>query len=226
MWTWDFHAEEDDGLKEIFRPQCVILSHILESLWRRCSWRSWRSPTVKPCLPSWAVMTGEKQSHRKERTNIAAGWYSGTEAVPGNLPLTTEKQKEWIKQFKEYGATQFAGEGRSAEITIDLVLVARAKITVGQVKKTQSWRKWSNIFLRRRSTAKELVKRRSMKSRNASKPPSWAEDRPIFWSIVQFAWGSWVLHQRKGSTATGQSSSSRWCRSGTQHAWNYSWKNK
>ena len=46
---------------------------------------------------------------------------------------TTDEQKKWIMKYKEDGDRHFTEQGRVAEITVDLVLQARAKMSENEV---------------------------------------------------------------------------------------------
>ena len=55
------------------------------------------------------------------------------EEVHTDMEQTKEEQEKRIEYFKKKGNQQFTEEGRNAEITADLVLQARAKLSDNKV---------------------------------------------------------------------------------------------
>ena len=111
---------------------------------------------------------------------------------------TKEVQENRIEYFKKKGDQQFTEEGRTAEITVDLMLYARAKISNNKVK-------WAGRRHRERDDEAFCPWRRSALLRSVFRERFLGQmESPSSWNIMKlvFLRKTLMLNQRKGSEAT------------------------
>ena len=117
-----------------------------------------------------------------------------------------------IESLPEKGDQQFTVDGRNAEITVDLVLQTRAKMSENKVNGPDDAVLDDQAFAVGEDLHNYGVLPRTFFWVRWMHP---ARGRLWNW----FSWGNQTRNQRRGSGATGPLRWHRWCRSGTRLVW-------